>query len=408
MFLLQGAGRRRWRYGRQRDLALRAGLPLKILRRFTPAHDAVLGPGDMLYLPPSYAHDGVAIDPCMTYSIGFRAPATNELAVAFLDWLRDSLALDGRYADPDLRATREPARIGASMQRRCAGMLAAIRWDRADADRFLGSWLSEPKPSVFFTPPARPAIVRRIPRHGVSRRRAARHAHAAPLRRAAPLRQRRRVVVAHGGRRDAPANLPTPARCRRARSQPPRRPRCVSCTIGIDMATSTPTPPDATPARESRQETLATVREQVAALDDLVALAQHSIRVFDFDLSEMGWNSPARAERLAAFLRRSRSSKLEIIVHETRWLESSCPRLTALLKSFSDRITVYRTGAEAKGASDPLVIVDGRHFLHRFHVEQPRAALVIEDPHLARPLVNRFDEIWATGEPGLTGTVLGL
>ena len=130
--------------------------------------------------------------------------------------------------------------------------------------------------------------------------------------------------------------------------------------------------------------------------------------MFDFDLSEMGWNSPARAERLAAFLRRSRSSKLEIIVHETRWLESSCPRLTALLKSFSDRITVYRTGAEAKGASDPLVIVDGRHFLHRFHVEQPRAALVIEDPHLARPLVNRFDEIWATGEPGLTGTVLGL
>ena len=166
VFLLQGAGRRRWRYGRQRDLALRAGLPLKILRRFKPAHDAVLGPGDMLYLPPSYAHDGVAIDPCITYSIGFRAPATNELAVAFLDWLRDSLALDGRYADPDLRATREPARIGASMQRRCAGMLAAIRWDRAVADRFLGSWLSEPKPSVFFTSPARPAIVRRIPRHG--------------------------------------------------------------------------------------------------------------------------------------------------------------------------------------------------------------------------------------------------
>ncbi len=155
VFLLQGAGRRRWRYGRQRDLALRAGLPLKILRRFKPAHDAVLGPGDMLYLPPSYAHDGVAIDPCITYSIGFRAPATNELAVAFLDWLRDSLALDGRYADPDLRATREPARIGASMQRRCAGMLAAIRWDRAVADRFLGSWLSEPKPSVFFTSPAR-------------------------------------------------------------------------------------------------------------------------------------------------------------------------------------------------------------------------------------------------------------
>src|SRR5262252_1131975 len=89
VFLLQGPGRRRWRYGRQRDLAVRPGLPLKILKKFAPRHRAVLGPGDMLYLPPSFAHEGVAIEPCMTYSIGFRAPAANELAVAFLDWLRD-------------------------------------------------------------------------------------------------------------------------------------------------------------------------------------------------------------------------------------------------------------------------------------------------------------------------------
>jgi 50S ribosomal protein L16 3-hydroxylase len=107
----------------------------------------------MLYLPPAFAHDGVAVDLCMTYSIGFRAPVTNELAVAFLDWLRDRLALDGRYADPDLRPTREPARIDPAMQRRCAAMLAAIRWSPADVDRFLGALLSEPKPSVYFTPP---------------------------------------------------------------------------------------------------------------------------------------------------------------------------------------------------------------------------------------------------------------
>ncbi len=156
VFLLQGAGRRRWRYGRQRDLALRSGLPLKILRRFTPQHEAVLSPGDMLYLPPSFAHDGVAVDLCITCSIGFRAPATNELATAFLDWLRDRLDLPGRYADPGLRPTREPARIDATMQRRCAAMLNRIRWGRGDADRFLGSWLSEPKPSICFSPPARP------------------------------------------------------------------------------------------------------------------------------------------------------------------------------------------------------------------------------------------------------------
>jgi hypothetical protein len=173
------------------------------------------------------------------------------------------------------------------------------------------------------------------------------------------------------------------------------------------MATSTP-PTEPAGRPEPRQQSLTTVREQSDAIDELVALARHSIRVFDRDLSETGWNSPKRAEALSAFLRRGRASKLDVIVHDTRWLESSCPRLTALLRSFGDRVTIYKTGAEAQSAADPLVLVDGRHFLHRFHVDQPRATLAIESPQLAGPLVNRFEEIWATGEPGLTGTVLGL
>lgn len=156
VFLLQGFGRRRWRYGRQDNLSLRPGLPVKILRRFTPQHDEVLAPGDLLYLPPAFAHDGVAVDACTTYSIGFRAAAHTELAQAFLDFLRDRIDLPGRYADPDLRPAREPARIGATMQRRVGRALAAVRWDRATVERFLGTMLSEPKPSVFFAPPARP------------------------------------------------------------------------------------------------------------------------------------------------------------------------------------------------------------------------------------------------------------
>ncbi len=156
VFLLQGFGRRRWRYGRQDDLALRPGLPVKILRRFAPQHDEVLVPGDMLYLPPAYAHDGVAVDACTTYSIGFRAAAHTELAQAFLDFLRDRIDLPGRYADPDAKPVREPARIGAAMQRRVARAIAAVAWDRATVERFLGTMLSEPKPSVYFAPPTRP------------------------------------------------------------------------------------------------------------------------------------------------------------------------------------------------------------------------------------------------------------
>jgi hypothetical protein len=71
-------------------------------------------------------------------------------------------------------------------------------------------------------------------------------------------------------------------------------------------------------------------------------------------------------------------------------------------------VTIYRTGAEAKNATDPLLIVDDRHYLHRFHYDQPRAVMGIEQPEQTRPLASRFDEIWATGEPGINATVLGL
>lgn len=155
VFLLQGLGRRRWRFGRQRDLTSVPGLPLRILQHFEPDRDVTLGPGDLLYLPPQVAHDGVAVDACTTLSIGFRAPATTELAQAFLDHLRDELDLPGRYADPGLRAAREPARIDAAMHRQAARMLARIRWGRRAIERFLGSWLTEPKSHVFFDVPVR-------------------------------------------------------------------------------------------------------------------------------------------------------------------------------------------------------------------------------------------------------------
>ncbi len=156
VFLLQGFGRRRWRYGMQDDLTLRPRLPVRILRNFKPQLDSMLAPGDMLYLPPAYAHDGIAIDACTTYSIGFRAATHTELAQSFLDWLRDRVELPGRYVDPDARAASEPARVGATMQRRAVATLAALRWDRVGVARFLGTMLSEPKPEVVFEPPPRP------------------------------------------------------------------------------------------------------------------------------------------------------------------------------------------------------------------------------------------------------------
>ncbi len=160
VFLLQGEGRRRWQLschlGRQPELSPDDSLPVKILTRFRPDAEYTVEPGDMLYLPPAYAHDGVAVGACTTYSIGFRAPSAQELGTAFLDWLRDSIALEGRYADPSLAPATEPARIGRTMQTRFSAMLAGVRWSDAIVGRFLGCYLSEPKPSIFFEPPSRP------------------------------------------------------------------------------------------------------------------------------------------------------------------------------------------------------------------------------------------------------------
>jgi len=170
VFLLQAHGRRRWRYGRQSDLALLPDVPLKILRHFAPTDDATLAAGDMLYLPPDIAHDGIAVDECMTYSIGFRAPLYQEVVEAFVDHLRDSIAVEGRYADPDLRVPAHPARIDAPLARRFAHAIAELRWDAAETARFIGRFLTDPKPDVVFAAPrraARPAFIRSGQRGGV-------------------------------------------------------------------------------------------------------------------------------------------------------------------------------------------------------------------------------------------------
>jgi hypothetical protein len=170
--------------------------------------------------------------------------------------------------------------------------------------------------------------------------------------------------------------------------------------MASSTSTESPVPP--------RSVELTSLAEQIAAIDELIGVAQRRVRVFDQDLSQTGWNRAARIDRLAAFLREARGRRLDIIVHDTHYLESACPRLLGLLRTYSFAVTIYRTGAEAKLATDPLVIVDDRHYLHRFHLEHLRAAMGINQPDQTRPLAARFEEIWATGEPGLNATVLGL
>jgi 50S ribosomal protein L16 3-hydroxylase len=169
VFLLQGEGRRRWQVGNQRDLALVDGAPLKILSRFRPAREWTLEAGDLLYLPPRCAHDGVALSDCITLSVGFRAPSAQDLCSRFLDFLQDHLDASGIYADPGLKATRQPARIAPALARGMLKLLEQARWHRADMLRFLGEDLSTPKPHVVFRVPQRPLSAAGFARAAASR-----------------------------------------------------------------------------------------------------------------------------------------------------------------------------------------------------------------------------------------------
>jgi 50S ribosomal protein L16 3-hydroxylase len=151
VFLLQGQGRRRWRLARARKFALVANAPLKLIAGFRAEEEIVLGPGDLLYVPPGWGHDGVALDACFTYSIGFRAPRGAELAAAFLDHLHERGLPDAAYRDPGLRPTAHPARIGREMTAFAEAQLRRIRWGRGDVEAFLGRYLSTPKANIVFS-----------------------------------------------------------------------------------------------------------------------------------------------------------------------------------------------------------------------------------------------------------------
>lgn len=157
VFLLQAKGRRRWRIGRQKDKRLQADMPLKILAQFEPEQEFLLEPGDMLYLPPGYAHDGVAEGECMTYSVGFRSPSRVELArevlMSMAEESEESLG-DGMYRDPQQVPNDTPGEIPMQMRVFARKAVMDAMKDTRAMDRALGEYLTQPKAYVWFDAPA--------------------------------------------------------------------------------------------------------------------------------------------------------------------------------------------------------------------------------------------------------------
>ena len=178
VFLLQVSGRRRWKIGQQKDLTLQENVPLKILQNFEPEEEFILEAGDMLYLPPRYAHEGIAeaseesdgkAADCMTYSIGFRAPGRNELAAELLHRLAefsedeaDAASDEGvhvknkqprLYRDPSQAATATPAELPAHLTDFASQAILEVLKDPLALACALGEYMTELKLGAWFDEP---------------------------------------------------------------------------------------------------------------------------------------------------------------------------------------------------------------------------------------------------------------
>mgnify|MGYP002780599772 FL=1 len=162
VFLLQGMGHRHWQIDADpaQSAEFRSDAPIKLLKSFTPSHEWTLKPGDMLYLPPGLGHHGVALDPCLTFSLGMRAPSKAELIEDFALELASRAGETERYADPDLAVPTDAFEIEdsalARVRRTLGGMAGSGDADDALLRRWFGRFITRYRASGDIKPPKKP------------------------------------------------------------------------------------------------------------------------------------------------------------------------------------------------------------------------------------------------------------
>jgi len=164
------------------------------------------------------------------------------------------------------------------------------------------------------------------------------------------------------------------------------------------------------PAAEAVPERilLQTRSDYPEAFNRLLGLARRELRIFDPDLSELEMNSASRVQTLTRFLRGSRTHRIYIALHDVGHVTKHCPRLIALLASYTSAILIFQTHGDAAKVQDCFVLADGDHLVRRPVRTQPRGVLVLNDPKECQPMRERFDEIWESSLPGVSAITTGL
>ncbi|MEK7875417.1 MAG: hypothetical protein AAB325_04455 [Pseudomonadota bacterium] len=143
------------------------------------------------------------------------------------------------------------------------------------------------------------------------------------------------------------------------------------------------------------------------ALDELIANAAHTVRIFDRNIGP-DFNSPQRYELLRQLLLARPANRVCLVLHETANIVRDCPRLIALLRQFSDGVSIRRTLPDARGVYDPFAVADDTRFVRRFHFDGGRGIATVGDIAATSLLLKRYEEIWQASAPALAATTLGL
>ena len=148
--------------------------------------------------------------------------------------------------------------------------------------------------------------------------------------------------------------------------------------------------------------------EYEAAIDEVIDRAERTLHIFDTDLTAGGYSTARRFEALRSFLMKNRANRMVMVLHETDHLTRYCPRLMNLLKLYSHAISIFKTEEHARIASDPVVIADEAHYVHRFHANGARALQALDDHAGARQLEERFGQLQEAASPAVFATISGL
>jgi hypothetical protein len=144
-----------------------------------------------------------------------------------------------------------------------------------------------------------------------------------------------------------------------------------------------------------------------AALNTILEKARKTVRIFEDSLGR-DYNSPRRFELLRTFLLANPRNRLQIVAHDTQSIDRNCPRLLNLLRAHAHAISIHETHQTAKAVYDPFAVVDDLHYVHRFHFEEMRGLLALDDPIGTHTFIERFEEIWEASSPAVSATTIGL